>query len=349
MKKTVAILCGGKSGEHSISCVSAASVAKTLKEDYRIVPIGITREGDWVSVSLEEMCSWNLKSMPEIKPEGREEILVKPGCGLWAGEKKLDIDVVFPVLHGLGGEDGAVQGFLETCSLPYVGCGIFASAACMDKHYAKLILKASGLKVAPGITLDVRGGVDAPLALEKLEKEKISWPVFVKPAWGGSSVGVSKVEKKEDLGAAMEEASKVSWRILVEEGIKGREIECAVLQRKGEEPIAALPGEIIHQSAAFYDYEAKYVNPSLCRVQIPADLDEKDRENIRSQAVKAFEAVDGRELMRVDFFLKEDGQILVNEINTMPGFTEVSMYPLAWQNLGISYKQILLDLVESAV
>ena len=349
MKKKIAILCGGKSGEHSISCVSAGSVAKTLKEDYRIVPVGITRDGKWVSLSLEELCSWSLKSLPEIRPEGREEISLKPAGGLYCAGENLDVDVVFPVLHGLGGEDGAVQGFLETCGLPYVGCGIFASAACMDKHYAKLILKASGLKVAKGITLDARMGIEIAGVLEKLEEEKIAWPVFVKPAWGGSSVGVSRAEKKEDLAPALKTAEKVSWRILIEEGVRGREIECAVLQRKGERPMAALPGEIIPEGAAFYDYEAKYVNPSLCSVKIPADLDEKTGEEIRRQAVKAFEAVDGRELMRVDFFLREDGQILINEINTMPGFTEVSMYPLAWQKLGMTYKQILIDLVESAV
>lgn len=347
--KKIAILCGGKSGEHSISCVSAGSVARTLKDEYRIIPIGISREGKWVLLPLEEVCSWNLKSLPEIEAEGKKGVKAVPGKGLYAGEEKLDADLVFPVLHGLGGEDGAVQGFLETCGLPYVGCGIFASAACMDKHFAKLILKASGLNVAPGITLDARRGLNASKVLEKLEEEEISWPVFVKPAWGGSSVGVSRVEKKGGLEAALKEAAKVSWRILVEEGVKGREIECGVLQRKGEKPVAALPGEIIPASSPFYDYNAKYINPSLCRIQVPADLEAEKQKEIRNQAVKAFEAVDGRELMRVDFFLKEDGKILVNEINTMPGFTEISMYPSAWQSLGISYKQILVDLVENAL
>lgn len=349
MKKRIALLCGGKSEEHSISCVSAGSVAKTIRENYQLIPIGITREGKWVSLSLEELCSWSLKDFPEIKPEGRLEVTAVPGKGLCAGKEKLDIDLVFPVLHGRGGEDGAVQGFIETCGLPYVGCGIFASAACMDKHYTKLILKASGLKVAPGITVDARSGIEVSPVLEALESKGIGWPVFVKPAWGGSSVGISRIKDKEELGAALKKAAKVSWRILVEEVIRGREIECAVLQRKGEKPVAAWPGEIIPKGAGFYDYEAKYVNSSLCRVESRADLAEEIRDEIRSQAVKAFEAVDGRELMRVDFFLKEDGEILVNEINTMPGFTEISMYPLAWQNLGVSYKQILVDLVESAV
>lgn len=346
--KKIAILCGGKSEEHSISCVSAGSVARTLKKDYRLIPVGITKGGKWVSLSLEELCSWNLKNPPEIESEGREEIAAIPGRGLYAGKEKLDVDLVFPVLHGIGGEDGAIQGFIETCGIPYVGCGIFASAACMDKHYTKLILEASGLKVAPGITVDARSGIEVSSILKTLEKKKIGWPVFVKPAWGGSSVGISRVKGKEDLRAALQKAAEVSWRILIEEGIKGREIECAVLQRKGEKAIAAWPGEIIPRNGAFYGYEEKYVNPSLCRIEIKADLERETREEIRRQAVKAFEAVDGRELMRVDFFLKEDGQILINEINTMPGFTEISMYPLAWQNLGVSYRQILVDLVENA-
>lgn len=349
MKKRIVILCGGKSGEHPISCVSAGSVARTLKDSYQITPIGITRSGEWVGIPLEELCSWSLKDLPEIKAEGRERAEAVPGSGLLLGGKNVEADLVFPVLHGLGGEDGAVQGFLETLGLPYVGCGIFASAACIDKHYTKLILKASGIEVAPGITVDARGGVDASGALRKLEEEKIGWPVFVKPAWGGSSVGVAKVEAPEGLEKALKDAAKVSWRILVEEGIKGREIECAVLQRRGESPVAALPGEIIpSSSASFYDFEAKYVDTSLCKVQVPADLDSDTSDAIRREAVKAFEAVDGRQLMRVDFFLKEDGRILVNEINTMPGFTEISMYPLAWQSLGMSYRQILVDLVENA-
>ncbi|MBQ5493396.1 MAG: D-alanine--D-alanine ligase [Aeriscardovia sp.] len=349
MKKRIVILCGGKSGEHPISCVSAASVARTLKDSYQITPVGITRSGEWVSLSLDEVCSWNLKDLPEIEAEGRQEVEAVPGSGLFLAGSKVEADLVFPVLHGLGGEDGAVQGFLETCGLPYVGCGIFASAACMDKHYTKLILKASGIEVAPGITVDARGGVDAPAALEKIREEKIGWPVFVKPAWGGSSVGVAKVKSPEGLEGALKAAARVSWRILVEEGIKGREIECAVLQRRGEKPVAALPGEIIPSaSASFYDFEAKYVDTSLCKVKVPADLDVQTSDAIRREAVKAFEAVDGRQLMRVDFFLKEDGSILVNEINTMPGFTEISMYPLAWQSLGMSYRQILVDLVENA-
>lgn len=348
--KRIVVLCGGKSGEHPISCVSAGSVVRTLKDCFQITPVGITRSGEWVEVPLEEVCSWNLKDLPEIKAEGRKKIEAVPGSGLFLDGKKIGADLVFPVLHGVGGEDGAVQGFLETLGLPYVGCGVFASAACMDKHYTKLILKASGLSVAPGITVDARGGIDAASVAKRLEEEGISWPVFVKPAWGGSSVGVAKVEKPEGLQKALEEACKVSWRILVEEGISGREIECAVLERKGEKPLAALPGEIIPGSpSAFYDFKAKYVDTSLCRVQVPADLDPSSQRAIRAAAVKAFEAVDGRELMRVDFFLKKNGQILVNEINTMPGFTEISMYPSAWKSLGMSYKEILVDLVENAV
>ena len=269
------------------------------------------------------------------------------------------VDAVLPVLHGPYGEDGTVQGLLEMMGVPYVGCGVFASAACMDKHYTKVVLDAAGIPTAPGVTVDARNFTAADV-LAEIEDAGLTYPLFVKPSRAGSSFGVTKVEKADDretqqdrLAAAIATAGEHDWKVLAEQGIDGREIECAVLCPKaGDEPEASWPGEIVldHQNDdQFYDFDSKYMDASASHVEVPANLPVSVLEDVRDVARRAFKAVDGAGLSRVDTFVTPDGTVMVNEINTMPGFTPISMYPKAWDATGVSYTELITRLIEGVL
>ncbi|WP_282943972.1 D-alanine--D-alanine ligase family protein [Bifidobacterium pullorum] len=374
-KKRIVVLYGGKADEHPISCISTAGVLKAMDtERFEPIPVGITKSGQWI-VNGEDPRGWNLSgdTLPEVKvtPESRPVLLdVSRGCdGFLVGGDAVEslghIDAVLPVLHGPYGEDGTIQGLLEMMNVPYVGCGVLASAACMDKHYTKVLLNAAGIATAPGVTLDARSfdaldgfASDAAAIMAEVEAAGLRYPLFVKPSRAGSSFGVTKVEREGDaaeLAAAVFEASHHDWRVLIEQGIDAREIECAVLCAKpGDEPKASWPGEIVLDRREdggdqFYDFDSKYMDSSASHVEVPANLPEETLQRVRETAIKAFKAVDGMGLSRVDSFVTADGAIMINEINTMPGFTPISMYPKAWEATGLSYTDLITTLIEGVL
>lgn len=390
-KKRVVVLYGGRADEHSISCISTAGVLGAMDtERFEPIPVGITKDGKWI-INGEDPRGWNLDGgeLPTVKitPESRP-VMLDPSRGqdgFFIGEPSHinsadsgfgtsfvsmsdpemhhvltslgHVDAVLPVLHGPYGEDGTVQGLLEMMGVPYVGCGVFASAACMDKHYTKVVLDAAGIPTAPGVTVDARNFTAADV-LAEIEDAGLTYPLFVKPSRAGSSFGVTKVEKADDretqqdrLAAAIATAGEHDWKVLVEQGIDGREIECAVLCPKaGDEPEASWPGEIVldHQNDdQFYDFDSKYMDASASHVEVPANLPVSVLEDVRDVARRAFKAVDGAGLSRVDTFVTPDGTVMVNEINTMPGFTPISMYPKAWDATGVSYTELITRLIEA--
>ena len=374
-KKRIVVLYGGKADEHPISCISTAGVLKAMDtERFEPIPVGITKSGQWI-VNGEDPRGWDLSgdALPEVKvtPQSRPVLLdVSHGCdGFLVGGDTVEslghIDAVLPVLHGPYGEDGTIQGLLEMMNVPYVGCGVLASAACMDKHYTKVLLNAAGIATAPGVTLDARSfdasdgfASDAAAIMAEVEAAGLRYPLFVKPSRAGSSFGVTKVEREGDaaeLAAAVFEASHHDWRVLIEQGIDAREIECAVLCAKpGDEPKASWPGEIVLDRREdggdqFYDFDSKYMDSSASHVEVPANLPEETLQRVRETAIKAFKAVDGMGLSRVDSFVTADGRIMINEINTMPGFTPISMYPKAWEATGLSYTDLITTLIEGVL
>jgi D-alanine-D-alanine ligase len=350
----VAVVFGGRSGEHAISCVSAGSVLANLdRERFDVVPVGITRDGAWV-VGADDPRELAIddRALPSV--DGSRPALALPGDptrgGLLvlepgrAGEVFAGVDVVFPVLHGPYGEDGTIQGLLELAGVPYVGAGVLASAAGMDKEFTKKLLAADGLPVGDHVVL--RPGT---ATLTEAERERLGLPVFVKPARAGSSLGITRVTAWGDLDAAVATARQHDPKVLVEAAIVGREIECAVLERPDGTVVSSLPAEIrIVGEAAFYDFDAKYLD-DVCEFDVPAKLDDDVAEQLRDMAVAAFRALDGQGLARVDFFVGPDAAITVNEVNTMPGFTPISMYPRAWAVTGVDYPSLLTTLVETAL
>jgi D-alanine-D-alanine ligase len=317
------VLFGGQSAEHEVSCVSAGSVLGALdRSRYEVVPVGITRDGRWVLAQ---------DGPPPLDPAGEE---VDPLAAVRMG------DVVFPILHGPMGEDGTVQGLLEVAGVPYVGCGVLSSALAMDKAAAKLVLAAAGIPQVASVS--IRHGVGG-----EVQDADLGWPRFVKPANMGSSVGVSKVSSPAQLAAAMEQAFTYDEWLVVESGVTAREVECAVLG--GLEPEATMLGEIVPK-AEFYDYEDKYSGVGA-DLFVPADLPASVHEEARSLAVRAFQALRCDGLARVDFFYEEgDGGrgLLLNEVNTMPGFTPYSMYPQLWEHMGLGYAALIDRLVTLA-
>ncbi len=350
----VAVVFGGRSGEHAISCVSAGSVLANLdRERFDVVPVGITPDGAWVvgaddprELAIDDRALPSVDaSRPALALPGdptRGGLLVlEPGR---AGEVFAGVDVVFPVLHGPYGEDGTLQGLLELAGVPYVGAGVLASAAGMDKEFTKKLLAADGLPVGDHVVL--RPGT---ATLTEAEREGLGLPVFVKPARAGSSLGITRVTAWGDLDAAVATARQHDPKVLVEAAIVGREIECAVLERPDGTVVSSLPAEIrIVGEAAFYDFDAKYLD-DVCEFDVPAKLDDDVAEQLRDMAVAAFRALDGQGLARVDFFVGPDAAITVNEVNTMPGFTPISMYPRAWAVTGVDYPSLLTTLVETAL
>ena len=342
-KKKVCVIFGGKSPEHDISLKSATSVIKNLdKAKYEILTIGITADGEWYlyegGVEKLESGEWEKcnNKRAVISPDSSDKaILVFDDAGV----TKIRPDIVFPVLHGINGEDGTIQGLLELAGINYVGMGVLGSAVGMDKSFAKIVFKDAGIPQADWVL--VRTENDFESYIDEIEK-KLGYPCFVKPCGTGSSVGVGKAHDRSELISALSEASKFDRKILVEEYIEGHEVECAVLGRC--DPKAAEVGEIL-PTVEFYDFDAKY-NDNSTVLEIPAKIPAKTKEKIRELSVRAFKAIDGAGLSRVDFFVRYDnGEIVLNEINTMPGFTNISMYPKLWDAAGLGYSELLDELI----
>ena len=348
-KLKIGVIFGGMSTEHDVSVVSATSIIKNLdKEKYEIYPIYISKEGEWYIYA---------------KPVGEIEVLtvgdtVEP---IQKIENELTylrkLDIVFPALHGLYGEDGTIQGLLELLKKKYVGCKVLSSSVCMDKAYTKVILNAAQIPQAKYIYIkadkdnyryidqDFNEEINTIEQITQKVEHKLGYPVFVKPSNSGSSVGIAKAKNAQELKNAIETASKYDTKILIEEEILGREVECAVLGN--EEVKATCIGEIL-PAEEFYTFDAKYKN-AQSRVVIPANIEAQKQEEIKALAIKAFKAVDGKGLSRVDFFIEnETGKIIINEINTLPGFTQISMYPKLWEASGLSYTKLLDELIKMA-
>ena len=353
-KLTVAILFGGRSSEHTISCATAGGVLEAIdRTKYDVIPIGITREG---AFTLEEdsyaKFVMDPANMPEVHDNGTRilwpqstttrELRYLDAAGIV--HSLGDIDVVFPILHGRWGEDGTLQGMLELAALPYVGDGVLASALGMDKHFAKIVFTAAGIPVAPGITVTAREWAASASAVAA-SVEKLGWPVFIKPARAGSSVGVTKAASAADLSAAMATGLAEDDKVLVEAAVVGREIECGVLGgRDGGPTRVSLAGEIVMTGHEFYDFEAKYLDATGADVVCPTNLTDAELASIRDLAARAFDAIGGTGLARADFFLTETG-FVINELNTMPGFTPISMFPKCWLASGMSYPQLIDELI----
>lgn len=347
-KRRVAVVFGGQSGEHDVSLRSAKAILTHIdRERFDVVPVGITRDGRWLIggdalARLARDSRLPIDGVEETHGSAESAVETTSPALFWTGS----IDVVFPVLHGPYGEDGTIQGLLEMAGVPYVGCGVLASAVAMDKPTAKRVFASVGLDQARWLVFtgyDWERRPDTWIA--RIERE-LGYPCFVKPANLGSSVGVSKVRRREELGAAIALAKRYDRRILVEEGIDARELEVSVLGN--EEPVASVVGEIV-PSREFYDYEAKYVDTGS-QLLIPAPISAEQAETVRRMAIEAFRAIDGAGMARVDFFLERStGRILINEVNTIPGFTPISMYPKLWEASGLCFRDLITRLIELAL
>ncbi|MBA4865018.1 D-alanine--D-alanine ligase [Streptomyces sp. PSKA54] len=363
-KPRVAVVFGGRSSEHGISVVTAGAVLRAIdRTKYDVLPIGITREGRWALTADEpERMAITDRQVPDVEqlaesaeggvvipvdPSTREVVYSEPG----SVPKALgEVDVVFPMLHGPYGEDGTLQGLLELSGTPYVGSGVLASAVGQDKEYMKRVFTSFGLPVGPYLVIRPREWERDESAARKRIAEfagEHGWPLFIKPARAGSSIGITKVDSFEDLDEAIEEAQRHDPKILVEALLRGREIECGVLEFE-DGPRASVPAEIPPvQSHDFYDFEAKYIDSASGIV--PAPLTDEQTAEVQRLAVEAFEAASCEGLVRADFFLTEDGKFVINEINTMPGFTPISMYPRMWQESGVAYQELVDLLIQAAL
>ncbi|MDN4611263.1 D-alanine--D-alanine ligase family protein [Arthrobacter burdickii] len=363
-KPRVLVLFGGRSSEHSVSCVTAAGVLEAIdRSRYEVVPVGITKSGQWSLVSADPS-SWSLRAdvLPEVTAteqavvmgtaadgsEGQELLVAAPGS---VPESLGGVDVVLPLLHGPFGEDGTLQGMLELADMRYVGAGVLASAVGMDKHFMKVVFAAAGLEVGPYVVVtDRQWRTDAGESIRRAAA--LGFPLFVKPARAGSSMGISRVEDADGIRAAVEAARVFDPKVVIEAGILGREIEVAVLQGRGlDGPRTSLPGEIAIQPGehAWYDFEAKYVDGAAAELSCPADLPQDVIDRVRRLAGEAFDAIGGEGLSRVDFFYTPDGRLVINEINTMPGFTPISMYPQMWAKSGLGYTELIDELIGLAL
>jgi D-alanine-D-alanine ligase len=381
-KLRVGILFGGRSGEHEVSLLSAASVLNAIdREKYEVVPIGITKDGRWLTAEhAENLLTGKLMLEPRNLRAGdpettesaavlaRGEAVVVPPEPVHrqsgfvpfqtdaammrrASDRAINVDVIFPVLHGTFGEDGTIQGLLELADIPYVGAGVLGSAAGMDKDIMKSLFIAAGIPIVKHVTI-LRGAWEKdPKKVQKLMESKLTYPVFVKPANLGSSVGISKAHNRKELGPAIEEAARFDRKVVIEQGVggkkeKAREIECSVLGN--DEPVASVPGEIV-PGKEFYDYTAKYVDEGS-QLTIPAKLTKAETKKVQDLAVAAFKAVDSAGLARVDFLMDpKTRKIYLNEINTMPGFTSISMYPKLWAASGLAYADLIDRLIQLGI
>jgi D-alanine-D-alanine ligase len=353
-KTRVAVVFGGRSTEHAISCVSAGCILAALDPDeFDVVPIGITRQGGWVLANDAGEHAIVDRRLPEITADSGSAVVLPAdptGHGLMVldaadGVSLLsDVDVVFPALHGAYGEDGTIQGLLEMAGLPYVGSGVFASAAAMDKEFTKKLAVVEGIPVGPYAVL--RAGQ----SLSEADRERLGLPVFVKPSRAGSSMGISKVSDWAELDSAVAFAREIDQKVLVEAAIVGREVECGVLEAEhGGSPEASLLAEVrVVSGHEFYDFEAKYLDDS-CEYDIPAPLPERVTRQIQEYACRAFTALDCAGLARVDFFVTPELDVYLNELNTMPGFTPTSMFPQMWAATGLEYPKLVARLIRTAM
>ena len=350
-KLRVAVVFGGRSGEHEVSLRSAESILGAMDSSkYEIIPIGITKDGGWlISGGAAKLLPEDLLSSNDLESVALLGDPTRRGLVRLNSPEAISaqaIDVVFPVLHGTYGEDGTIQGLLEMAGLPYVGCGVLASAAGMDKIVMKQLFERAGLRVTPYVWFARSAWEEGPDRIAQSVMSELGYPVFVKPANLGSSVGISKAKSAEELREAIRDACRYDRRIIVERAVVGREIEVSVLGN--EHPMASLPGEIV-SGHEFYDYEDKYLD-NTSRTLIPADLSKEITEEIQQSAITAFQAIDGAGLARVDFFVESDTfKVITNEINTMPGFTSISMYAKMWQASGISYGELIDRLIDLAI
>lgn len=346
-KLRVGVVFGGRSGEHEISLRSARSIIEAIdKNKYEVVPIGITREGRWLvssAATLPEEVMQSRHSVALISDPTNQALVHLSNEGILETER---LDVVFPVLHGTYGEDGTIQGLLEMADIAYVGCGVLASSVGMDKVMMKKVFEAHGLPVGPyTYFLRIDWEKNSESVLQRLQ-QNLSFPMFVKPANLGSSVGISKAKNPEQLRDAITLACLYDRKIIVEQGINAREFELSVLGN--DEPIVSLPGEVI-PGAEFYDYNDKYID-NKTQFEIPAKLTEDLVAQMQQLSIRAFQAIDGSGLSRVDLFMDRDtNRLYLNEINTLPGFTSISMYPKLWQTSGISYAELIERLIQLAI
>ena len=357
-KIRVAVVYGGRSDEHAISCVSAGSILRHLNpQRFDAVPIGITQAGTWVLTDADpDKLAIEAGRLPQVNASSGAELALAAdpqrhgeliSLGRSLGEALASVDVVFPVLHGPYGEDGTIQGLLELAGVPYVGAGVFASAAGMDKEFTKKLLAAEGLPIGDHAVLRPR-----QTSLAEHDKQRLGLPVFVKPARAGSSIGVSRVSTWEELPAAIADARRHDPKVLVEKAIRGRELECGVLELPDGSVEASTVGEIRVEGVrgredGFYDFATKYLDDGA-ELDVPAKIDDDVATRVRELAIRAFRAIDCQGLARVDFFLTENGP-LINEINTMPGFTTISMYPRMWAASGVDYPTLLAAMVDTAL
>jgi D-alanine-D-alanine ligase len=384
MKKLrVGILFGGRSGEHEVSLLSAASVFNAIDKDkFEVVPIGITKEGRWVTAADAERLLHGKQAEHDSRHLRAGDPETTPGAAVLAqgesaifppephhqsgslqpfqtdasltrraADRAINVDVIFPVLHGTFGEDGTIQGLLELADIPYVGAGVLGSAAGMDKDIMKALFRAAGLPIVNHVTVLRSDWQANPKKVQKQVESKLKYPVFVKPANLGSSVGISKAHDRKELGPAIAEAAKFDRKIVIEQGVggkkqKAREIECSVLGN--DNPQASLPGEIV-PSKEFYDYDAKYLDEGSLLI-IPAKLNKTETKNVQQLAISAFKAVDCSGLARVDFLMDpKTRKIYLNEVNTMPGFTSISMYPKLWAASGLPYPRLIERLIQLGI
>ena len=354
----VAVVFGGRSNEHAISCVSAGSILRNLDpERFEVVAVGITPEGSWVLTDGDpDSLAIANRQLPGVSSESGTELALTADPGRagqlvslapGGAEVLASVDVVFPVLHGPYGEDGTIQGLLELAGVPYVGAGVLASAAGMDKEFTKKLLVAEGLPIGDYAVLR-----PSETTLDAKQLDRLGVPAFVKPARGGSSIGVSRVTNRQDLPAAIAYARQHDPKVIIESAIIGRELECGVLEFPDGTVQASTVGEIRvagvrGREDSFYDFATKYLDDAA-ELDVPAKIDDDVSDAVRELAIRAFQAIDGRGLARVDFFLTEDGP-LINEVNTMPGFTTISMYPRMWAASGVDYQTLLATMVDTAL
>ena len=346
MTKRVAIICGGRSSEHEISCISAGGVLGAIdRSKFDPVLIGISKSGKWFLLPETHPLSLKNGVLPMVPDSGVSVALNVDG--FTAGGKNLNIDIAFPLLHGPYGEDGTIQGLLEIADIPYVGSGVLASAVAMDKSFAKSIFASHGIKTASGFVVRQSEWQSDSKKFTN-QADELGYPLFVKPARGGSSRGTTKVKTAGDFSEALSEAFKFDTKALVEQAIVGAEIECAVLEIDGVAK-ASLVGQIkIDPKYDFYDFEAKYLDGATT-IELPAPIDQRISDEIRAKAVEAFISLGCSGLARVDFFLTSSGEILLNELNTMPGFTATSVFPKMWAATGVAYKDVITNLFAAAL
>ncbi len=339
-KKTVLLLYGGKSVEHEISIRSAKNVYENIQKDiYNVLVVGIDKSGIWYLTNLVDS---NIKSGDKVAPIPHDHSAALINL---VDHSKVEFDIVFPVLHGTDGEDGGIQGIFKAYNVPLVGCSVLGSAVAMDKIVSKKLLKESGVPVADYIYFDKAQKEN--FSFQKVTEE-IGLPFMIKAGALGSSVGISKVKNEGDYLSALEDAFQYGDQVLLEKYVKGRELECGVLGN--ERPEATLPGEIVlKKNYEFYDYQAKYQDDEAIDIIIPAKVDESISKKIMELCVKSFKALNCNDYARVDLFLTEDGNVVINEINTIPGFTNVSMFPMLWNNMGLSYPELISSLIEMAL